>query len=40
MLTMVDPYMLLEEKLVTRFDNPTSIKTHFIFLVKKGVEMT
>lgn len=35
MLTMVEPYMILEEKLSTRFDNPASTSSHSIFLVGK-----
>lgn len=28
MLTMVEPYMILEEKLTTHFENPVSIESH------------
>lgn len=31
MLTMFEPYMILEEKLTTRLDNPSSIEYHLSF---------
>lgn len=31
MLTMVEPFMILEEKLTTRFNNPASTKSHLNF---------
>lgn len=35
MLTMVEPNMILKEKLITRSDNPGTVKYHFIRPVGK-----
>lgn len=35
MLTMVEPYMILEEKITTYFDNHASIESHFNRLIGK-----
>lgn len=38
MLTISEPYMLLEEKLITHFDNLASSESHFSCQVKKKTQ--